>query len=138
MIPNSLYIYFGLALTSVFGWSWGIYEHHAYKLYREEVQSTAKIQQVISENTDKWNQKVIKESTDEYQKRLNAISTKYGRMHNYCASPVPNSNTEQDSGATAGKASNDVPVERNLVKDCAVTTNMLVTLQDILKTTKEE
>jgi len=138
LIPNTWYLCGMLAVTSALGWGFGLYEHHAYKSYRAEVQSTAQAQKAISEQTDKWNQKVIKESTDEYQKRLNAIDSKYGRLQYACPISVPNPNTKQDSSATAGEASNDVPVERNLVKDCAVTTNMLVTLQDILKTTKEE
>ena len=110
----------------------GGYEHFSYKQYRTEVSAEAAKQQVITDNTNKWNDKVIKETNDAYQKRLAAINTKYGSLHYAGGSSMPPAAAKQDPSGTFRAPSNDVPLER----DCTITTNMLVTLQDIIKTTQ--
>lgn len=125
-MPLNLYFFIALALAVMFGG----YEHYSYKEYRMKVEAEAAKQKVITENTNQWNDKVIKETNDAYQKRLAAINTKYGRLHQYSDSnPMPRANTNQDTQGIAAKAPDHVSLER----DCAVTTNMLVSLQDIVK-----
>lgn len=116
----------------------GGYEHYSFKQYKTEVIAEAQKQQIITENTNKWNDQVIKETHDAYQKRMANIDTKYGRLYDHGTSAVPNTNTKQNSTVSNGSTANDVPIEINLPRDCAITTNMLVTLQEILKTTKDQ
>jgi len=137
-MPLNLYITGGLLVFALLGWGFGTYERHSFKAYKAEIEATAEKQKIISEQTDKWNQKVINETNDAYQKRLDAISTRYGRLHEYCPSTLSNTDSKQDSSAVIGTTTNDVSSQRNVIKDCAITTNMLITLQDILKTTKDE
>lgn len=124
-------IYLAGALS---GW---VYEHDKLVSLEAEIKGQAEIQQQIIAKNEEWNKQVIKESTNEYQKRLAAINTKYGRLHNYCSSSLSDPNSKENTSGAISTSSDDVPSERNLIKDCAVTTNMLVTLQTILKTTKE-
>lgn len=111
----------------------GGYEHYSFKQYKTEVIAEAEKQKVITENTNKWNDQVIKETHDAYQKRMDAINTKYGRLHYSSSSSMPDTFAKQDSSGVATKPTDSLSLER----DCTITTNMLVTLQDIIKTTKE-
>lgn len=137
-MPLNLYIGGGLLIFALLGWGFGAYEHHSYKAYKIEVEATAEKQKFIAEQKDKWDKQVIKETNDAYQTRLNAINTRYGRLHEYCPSPVPDTDSKQNPSVSAGETTNDLFTQRNVIKDCAITTNMLVTLQDILKTTKDQ
>lgn len=116
------------------GW---IYEHDKLISFQAEVKGQAEIQQQIIAKNEEWNKQVIKESTNEYQRRIAAINTKYGRLHNYCSSELPSPNSERNTQGAISSTSNDVPAERNLIKDCAETTNTLITLQKMLIQTKE-
>lgn len=122
------YLVIALMVSVIFGG----YEHFAYKQYRTEVQAEAEKQKVITENTNKWNDQVIKETQDAYQKRMAAIDTKYGRLHYSSSSSMPNTATKQDTSRIATKPTDSLSLER----DCTVTTNMLVSLQDIIKESK--
>lgn len=136
--PLKLYALAGGILVALLGWGYGIYEHHSFKTYKAEVALAAEKQKVVAEQTNKWNEKLIKDAQNDYEKRISAINTKYGRLHYSCTSTLSDTDSKQDSTATTGKTSNDVFTGRDVIKDCAITTNMLVTLQDIIKTTKEE
>ena len=137
-LPPKVYAAGGLALITLSGWGYGIWEHHSYNTFKAEVALAAERQKVITEQTNKHTDKVIKDAKDDYEKRIAAITTKYGRLHYSCVSTMPNADTKQDSTTTDGKTPNDVFVGRDVIKDCAITTNMLVTLQDILKQSKDE
>lgn len=126
-MPN-IYLGIALALAVMFGG----YEHYSYKQYRTEVAAEAAKQKVITDNTNQWNDKVIKETNDAYQKRLAAINTRYGSLHYPGGSPMPPAAAKQDPSGTSTAAADNVSLER----DCTITTNMLVSLQDIIKETK--
>lgn len=120
----------GLSIALALAVMFGGYEHYSYKEFRMKVEAEAAKQKVITENTNQWNNKVIKETNDAYKKRLAAIDTKYGRLHQYSDSnPMPAANTNQNPKGAVGAATDDVSLKR----DCAITTNMLVSLQDIVK-----
>lgn len=123
----------GLGIALLISIMFGGYEHYSYKQFKTEVQAEATKQQIISEQTNKWNNQVIEESTNEYKKRLAAIDTKYGRLHYSSSGTVPNTDSKFNTSGIDATPSDDVSLKR----DCAITTNMLVTLQDILKTTKD-
>ena len=110
----------------------GGYEHYSFKQYKTEIIAEAEKQKVITDNTNKWNDQVIKETEDAYKKRMDAINTKYGRLHYSSSSSMPNTPAGQDSSGVTTKPSDPLSLER----DCTITTNMLVSLQDIIKETK--
>lgn len=122
----------GLGVALALAVMFGGYEHYSYKQYQTEVIAEAAKQKVITDNTNQWNDKVIKETNDAYQKRLAAINTKYGSLHYPGGSPMPPAAAKQDPSGTSTAAANNVSLER----DCTITTNMLVSLQDIIKDTK--
>jgi hypothetical protein len=125
-----LWIYAGLIIFGSLGWVYGHYESSKYDTFKAKVMAEGIAAKAIADKTDAWNKQVIKETNDAYQKRLNAINTKYGRLHQYSDSnPMPTTNTKADSGGTTTAPANNVSIER----DCAITTNMLVSLQDIIK-----
>ncbi len=137
-LPLKTYAIGGAILVALSGWGYGAWVSQSYKTFKAEVALAAEKQKVIAEQTEKWNNKVIKDAQNDYEKRVAAINTKYGRLHYSCSSAMPDTDSKQDSPTTTGKTSNDVFAGRDVVKDCAITTNMLVTLQDILKTTKDD
>ena len=125
-----LWIYAGLIIFGSLGWVYGHYESNKYDEFKAKVMAEGIAAKAIADKTDHWNQQVIKESNDAYQKRLAAIDTKYGRLHQYSDSnPMPTTNTKADTSRAAATPANNVSIER----DCAITTNMLVSLQDIIK-----
>lgn len=128
MVNINIAIVFALLISI----GYGGYEHLSYKQYRTEVEAQATKQQVIADNTNKWNDQVIKETNDAYQKRLAAINTKYGSLHYPGGSPMPPAAAKQDPSGTSTAAADNVSLER----DCTITTNMLVSLQDIIKEAK--
>lgn len=129
MLPNlNYYLVIALMVSVIFGG----YEHFSYKQYRTEVRAEAEKQKVITENTNKWNDQVIKETQDAYQKRMDAINTKYGRLHYSSSSSMSDTATKQDTSGIATKPTDSLSLER----DCTITTNMLVSLQDIIKESK--
>lgn len=127
-MPLNIYLVIALLVAIMFGG----YEHYSFKQYKTEVVAEAEKQKVITDNTNKWNDQVIKETQDAYQKRVAAIDTKYGRLHYPGGSPMPDTNTSKDSSRIATKPTDSLSLER----DCTITTNMLVTLQDIIKESK--
>jgi len=127
------WIYIGLALFAFTGWGYGYYDSTKYDLFKSKIETEAVVAKDRADRTDAWNDKVIKETNDAYQKRLDAINTKYGRLHYSSSGSMPSATTGQDSTIIATKPTDSISFER----DCTVTTNMLVTLQDIIKTTKD-
>lgn len=125
-----LWIYAGLIIFGSLGWVYGHYESSKYDEFKAKVMAEGIAAKTIADKTDAWNKQVIKETNDAYQKRLNAINTKYGRLHQYSDSnPMPTANTKADPSRAAATPTDHVSIER----DCAVTTNMLVSLQNIIK-----
>ena len=122
----------GLGIALALAVMFGGYEHYSYKQYRTEIAAEAAKQKVITDNTNQWNDKVIKETNDAYQKRLAAINTKYGSLHYPGGGSMPPAAAKQDPSGTSTVAADNVSLER----DCTITTNMLVSLQDIIKDTK--
>ena len=128
MVNLNFYLGIALLLSIMFGG----YEHYSFKQYKTEVTAEAEKQKVITENTNKWNDQVIKETHDAYQKRMAAIDTKYGRLYNHGTGGMSDAIAKQNSSGVATKPADSLSLER----DCTITTNMLVSLQDIIKEAK--
>ena len=125
-----LWIYAGLIIFGSLGWVYGHYESSKYDEFKAKVMAEGIAAKDIADRTNHWNNQVIKETNEAYQKRLDSINTKYGRLHQYSDSnPMSTTNTKTDSSVSVATPANNVSIER----DCALTTNMLVTLQKIIK-----
>lgn len=117
------------------GW---VYEHDKLIALTAEVKGQAEIQQQIIAKNEEWNKQVIKESTNEYEKQLNAIKrTTYRVRNNDGTCSAPDSNSAGNTSGTNGTTTIVVPNTEQMIKDCAATTEQLITLQNILKSTKE-
>lgn len=129
-----IYIYAGLILFGSIGWLYGHYESKKYDDFVAKVNAEAIAAKAIADRTNAWNNQVIKETNDAYKKRLDAINAKYGGMHDSPTSgKMSGTNTGENPARTIGTPADYVSLER----DCTLTTNTLVTLQEILKDTKE-
>lgn len=133
MIPIKGWLYIGLALFALTGWGYGYYESTKYDAFKSKIETEAIVAKTKADATDAWNNKVIQETNDAYQKRLDAINTKYGRLHYSSSGAMSTAASGQNSTIVVNQPSDSISFER----DCTITTNMLVTLQDIIKTTKE-
>jgi hypothetical protein len=125
-----LWIYAGLLIFGSIGWVYGNYESNKYDTFKAQVLAEGIAAKDAADRTNHWNNQVIKETNEAYQKRLDAINTKYGRLHQYSDSnPMPRTDTVKDTAGIARTTADNVSFER----DCTITTNMLVSLQDIIK-----
>ena len=121
-LPISTYIYAGLILLSVIGFSYGRYEHNKYVTFKAEVEAVAKTQEAKVESIQKQHQLVTKGISDEYDAKLALIRQYYA---NGVRSP---SSSSLSSIPDPTKPTSFIPTN-NLLADCAQTTLMLTELQ---------
>ena len=121
-LPISTYIYAGLILLSVIGFSYGRYEHNKYVTFKAEVEIAAKAQEAKVESIQKQHQLVTKGISDEYDAKLALIRQYYA---NGMRSP---SSSSLSSIPDPTKPTSFIPTN-NLLADCAQTTLMLTELQ---------
>jgi hypothetical protein len=121
-LPISTYIYAGLILLSVIGFSYGRYEHNKYVTFKAEVEAVAKTQEAKVESIQKQHQLVTKGISDEYDAKLALIRQYYA---NGVRSP---SSSSLSSVPDPTKPTSFIPTN-NLLADCAQTTLMLTELQ---------
>ena len=121
-LPISTYIYAGLILLSVIGFSYGRYEHNKYVTFKAEVENVAKAQEAKVESIQKQHQLVTKGISDEYDAKLALIRQYYA---NGMRSP---SSSSLSSVPDPTKPATFIPAN-NLLVDCAQTTLMLTELQ---------
>jgi hypothetical protein len=121
-LPISTYIYAGLILLSVVGFSYGRYEHNKYVTFKAEVEIAAKAQEAKVESIQKQHQLVTKGISDEYDAKLALIRQYYA---NGMRSP---SSSSLSSIPDPTKPTSFIPTN-NLLADCAQTTLMLTELQ---------
>ena len=123
-LPISTYIYAGLILLSVIGFSYGRYEHNKYVTYKAEVEATAKIQEAHIESITKQQALVTKGIENEYEAKLSAIRSYYKST-----SMWNNPSSSKVSGISAAPTIADVATSYNLLAEqCAETTQQLVSL----------
>jgi hypothetical protein len=124
-LPISTYIYAGLILLSVIGFSYGRYEHNKYVTFKAEVEAVAKAQQAHVESITKQQALVTKGIENEYNAKLALLRQYYANgVRNPSSGAMPNI-----SNATT--SFNDFTANGLLTK-CAETTQQLVSLQEWL------
>jgi len=124
-LPISTYIYAGLILLSVIGFSYGRYEHNKYVTFKAEVEAVAKTQEAHVESIKKQQDLVTKGIENEYNAKL-------ALLRQYYANGVrqPNTSKLPTNGNTTFN-SDDFSTNNLLIK-CAETTQQLVSLQEWL------
>ena len=125
-LPISTYIYAGLILLSVVGFSYGRYEHNKYVTFKAEVEVAAKAQQAHVESITKQQALVTKGIENEYNAKL-------ALLRQYYANGVRQPNTSKLptlSNTTNGL--DPVTAYNLLAGSCAETTQQLVSLQEWL------
>ena len=126
-LPISTYIYAGLILLSVIGFSYGRYEHNKYVTFKAEVEAIAIKQQAHVESITKQQALVTKGIENEYNAKL-------ALLRNYYANGVRQPNTSKlptISNTTNGL--DPITAYNLLVGQCSETTLMLTELQDWVK-----
>jgi len=124
-LPISTYIYAGLILLSVIGFSYGRYEHNKYVTFKAEVEAIAIKQQAHVESITKQQALVTKGIENEYNAKLAAL------RNYYKSTSVWNNGGSKVSGISAAPSATDVITAYNILAgNCAQTTQQLVSLQE--------
>jgi len=124
-LPISTYIYAGLILLSVVGFSYGRYEHNKYVTFKAEVEAIAAKQEAHVESITKQQALVTKGIQNEYDAKLSAIRNYYKST-----SMWNNGSKQQVSGLSpSSQLSNAIASYNQLAESCSMTTLQLVELQ---------
>ena len=124
-LPISTYIYAGLILLSVIGFSYGRYEHNKYVTFKAEVETIAIKQQAHVESITKQQALVTKGIENEYNAKLAAL------RNYYKSTSVWNNGGSKMSGISAAPSATDVITAYNILAgQCAETTAQTIALQD--------
>ena len=127
-LPISTYIYAGLILLSVIGFSYGRYEHNKYVTFKAEVEAIAIKQQAHVESITKQQALVTKGIENEYNAKLAAL------RNYYKSTSVWNNGGSKMSGISAAPSATDVITAYNILAgQCAETTAQTIALQDWVK-----
>ena len=127
-LPISTYIYAGLILLSVIGFSYGRYEHNKYVTFKAEVETIAIKQQAHVESITKQQALVTKGIENEYNAKLAAL------RNYYKSTSVWNNGGSKMSGISAAPSATDVITAYNILAgQCAETTAQTIALQDWVK-----
>jgi len=121
-IPIQFYIYAALALAAVGGIGYGKYESVKYDAYVSKVELAAKEQEMINQSKAKEAAQVNEKVKNDYENRIALIKRTYGGMRL--------SSTNQTGTISATPSSTDgTPADPKFIEKCAITTQMLVSLQ---------
>ena len=127
-LPISTYIYAGLILLSVIGFSYGRYEHNKYVTFKAEIEAIAIKQQAHVESITKQQALVTKGIENEYNAKLAAL------RNYYKSTSVWNNGGSKVSGISAAPSATDVITAYNILAgQCAETTAQTIALQDWVK-----
>ena len=122
-LPISTYIYAGLILLSVIGFSYGRHEHNKYVAFKAEVEAIAAKQEAHVESITKQQALVTKGIQNEYDAKLALI-------RQYYANGVRQPSSSKASGLSPTSINADALTAYNLLAgQCGQTTLMLVELQ---------
>jgi hypothetical protein len=121
-IPIQFYIYAALALAAVGGIGYGKYESVKYDAYVSKVELAAKEQEMINKSKAKEAYQVNEKVKNDYENRIALIKRTYGGMRL--------SSTNQTGTVSATTNPTDgTPADPKFIEKCAITTQMLVSLQ---------
>jgi len=121
-IPIQFYIYAALALAAVGGIGYGKYESVKYDAYVSKVELAAKEQEMINKSKAKEAAQVNEKVKNDYENRIALIKRTYGGMR------LSSTNQTGTVSATANPT-DGTPSDPKFIEKCAITTQMLVSLQ---------
>jgi hypothetical protein len=121
-LPISIYIYAACAVLAIGGLGYGKYESAKYDAYVAKVELAAKEQEMINQSKAKEAAQVNEKVKNDYENRIALIKHTYGGMRL--------SSTSQTGTISATPSSTDgTPADPKFIEKCAITTQMLVSLQ---------
>ncbi len=124
-LPISIYIYAACAVLAVAGLGYGKYESAKYDAYKAKVELAAKEQELINKSKAKEAAQVNEKVKNDYENRIALIKRTYGGLR---LTDTNKTGTISDTtSATDGTAADPKFIEK-----CAITTQMLVSLQSWL------
>jgi hypothetical protein len=121
-LPISTWIMVALSVAALGGIGYGKYESAKYDAYVAKAESAAKEQEVINHYKAKEAAQVNEKVKNDYQNKLDFIKRTYGGMRLSSASQA--SEVSGTASSTDG-----TPSDPKFIEKCAVTTQMLVSLQ---------
>ena len=121
-IPIQFYIYAALALAAIGGIGYGKYESVKYDAYVSKVELAAKEQEMINKSKAKEAAQVNEKVKNDYENRIALIKRTYGGMR------LSSTNQTGTMSATPN-ATDGTPADPKFIEKCAITTQMLVSLQ---------
>ena len=121
-LPISIYIYAACAVLAVAGLGYGKYESAKYDAYVAKVELAAKEQEMINKSKAKEALQVNEKVKNDYENRIALIKRTYGGMRL--------TNTNQTGTISDTTSPTDgTPTDPKFIEKCAITTQMLVSLQ---------
>ena len=121
-IPIQFYIYAALSLAAVAGIGYGKYESVKYDAYVSKVELASKEQEMINKSKAKEAAQVNEKVKNDYENRIALIKRTYGGMR------LSSTNQTGTISATANPT-DGTPADPKFIEKCAITTQMLVSLQ---------
>lgn len=121
-LPISIYIYAACAVLAVAGLGYGKYESAKYDAYVAKVELAAKEQELINKSKAKEAAQVNEKVKNDYENRIALIKRTYGGLR-----LTDTNKTGSISDTTS--ATDGTPTDPKFIEKCAITTQMLVSLQ---------
>jgi uncharacterized protein HemX len=121
-LPISIYIYAACAIIAVAGLGYGKYESVKYDAYKSKVELAAKEQELINKSKAKEAAQVNEKVKNDYENRIALIKRTYGGLR--LTDTNKTGSISNTTSATDGTAADPKFIEK-----CAITTQMLVSLQ---------
>ena len=121
-LPISIYIYAACAVIAVAGLGYGKYESAKYDAYKSKVELAAKEQELINKSKAKEAAQVNEKVKNDYENRIALIKRTYGGLR--LTDTNKTGSISDTTSATDGTAADPKFIEK-----CAITTQMLVSLQ---------
>ena len=121
-LPISIYIYAACAVLAVAGLGYGKYESAKYDAYVAKVELAAKEQELINKSKAKEAAQVNEKVKNDYENRIALIKRTYGGLR-----LTDTNKTGSISDTTS--AIDGTAADPKFIEKCAITTQMLVSLQ---------
>ena len=121
-LPISIYIYAACAVLAVAGLGYGKYESAKYDAYVAKVELAAKEQELINKSKAKEAAQVNEKVKNDYENRIALIKRTYGGLR------LTDTN-KTGSISDTSSPTDGTPTDPKFIEKCAITTQMLVSLQ---------
>ena len=125
-LPITTWISIGAVVLALAGFGYGKYESTKYDAYVAKQEAAAKEQEMINKAKAREAEQVNEKVKNDYQNKLDIIKRTYGGMR--LSNPGQTSTIPGTTSTTDG-----TPADPKFIEKCAMTTQMLVSLQDWIR-----